>query len=189
MRPLRPAESSQPRPISAGKKKRIGVRFSYFPGPGDDGSKMVKPVRTAFTAPVVKAPEPLLWCSSRQADQPAIFMAPCSAARPFVVKKTAEQVPRISASPLRAPAVQRPLGDGAGRRQQALGVPDRPSRCFTRAVYRAAPAQVRAHGCGEAAAHQPPRRRSSAVRGGSCRSARAAARPAAGLSRGSRFGG
>ena len=33
MRPLRPAESSYPRPISAAKKKRIGVSFSYFPGP------------------------------------------------------------------------------------------------------------------------------------------------------------
>ena len=29
----------------------------------------------------------------------------------------------------------------------------------------------RAHGCAEAGAHQPPRRRNSAVRGGSCRSA------------------
>ena len=89
---------------------------------------------------------------------------------------------------LRAPAAH--LGAaGAGRRQQALDAPNRPSCCFTRAAYRAAPTLVRVHGCGEVAAHQPPRRRSSAVRGGSCRSARAAARPAAGLSRDSRFGG
>ena len=51
---------------------------------GDDGSKMVKAGIPAFTAPVVKAPEPLLWCSTRQVDQPAISMAPCSAARPFI---------------------------------------------------------------------------------------------------------
>ena len=37
------------------------------------------------------------------------------------------------------------LGDGAGRRQQALDAPSRPSRCFTRATYRAAPAQAPAH--------------------------------------------
>ena len=74
-----------------------------------------------------------------------------------------------------------------GRSEMVLGATSRrsvsptgrPSRCFTGAVYRAAPAQVRAHGCGEAAAHQPSCCRSSAVRGGSCcRSARAAARPA-----------
>ena len=50
----------------------------------DDGSKMAKPGIPAFTAPVVKAPEPLLCCGSRQADQPAMSMTPCSAARPFV---------------------------------------------------------------------------------------------------------
>ena len=60
---------------------------------------MAKAVRTAFEVPVVKAPEPLLWCSSRQADQSAISMNPCSAACPFVAEKTAEQVPRISAPP------------------------------------------------------------------------------------------
>ena len=132
---------------------------------------MAKPGIPAFAAPVVKAPEPLLCCGSRQADQPAMPMTPCSAARPFVAKKTAEQVPRISASPLAGSAVQ------AARRWR--WAPPAGARCpqpalpllHTGNLPCCTSSGPRAHGCAEAGAHQPPRRRNSAVRGGSCRSA------------------
>ena len=60
---------------------RLQLARQFF---GDDGSKMAKAGIPAFAAPVGKAPEPLLWCSSRQVDQPAISMALRSAARPFI---------------------------------------------------------------------------------------------------------
>ena len=139
---------------------------------------------------MLKAPQRRLWWSCQHTDHLVVLRAQRSAAPPLVAQKAAAAEPSIRHRRWRLRAPSAHLGAaGAGGRQQALGAPNRPSRCVTGPVYRAASAPVRAHGCGEAAAHQPPRRRSSAVRGGSCRSARAAARPAAGLSRDSRFGG
>ena len=139
---------------------------------------------------MLKAPQRRLWWSCPHTDGSVVLMAQWSAAPPLVAQKAAAAEPSIRHRRWRLRAPSAHLGAaGAGRRQQALDAPNQPSRCFTGPVYRAASAPVRAHGCGEAAAHQPPRRCSSAVRGGSCRSARAAARPAAGLSRDSRFGG
>ena len=100
-------------------------------------------------------------------------------------------MPRISASPLVAP------GSGCSSRSSWCWAPPAGARCpqpalpllHTGNLPCCTSSGPRAHGCAEAGAHQPPRRRNSAVRGGSCRSARAAARPAAGLSRDSRFGG
>ena len=135
-------------------------------------------------------PKPRLWWSCPHTNHLVVLRAQWSAAPPLVAQKAAAAEPSIRHRRWRLRAPSAHLGAaGAGGRQQALGAPNRPSRCVTGPVYRAASAPVRARGCGEAAAHQPPRRRSSAVRGGSCRSARAAARPAAGLSRDSRFGG
>ena len=139
---------------------------------------------------MLKAPQRRLWWSCPHTDHLVVLRAQWSAAPPLVAQKAAAAEPSIWHRRWRLRAPSAHLGAaGAGRRQQALEAPNQPSRCFTGPVYRAASAPVRAHGCGEAAAHQPPWRRSSAVRGGSCRSARAAARPAAGLSRDSRFGG
>ena len=139
---------------------------------------------------MLKAPQRRLWWSFPHTDHLVVLRAQWSAAPPLVAQKAAAAEPSIRHRRWRLRAPSAHLGAaGAGRRQQALDAPNQPSRCFTGPVYRAASAPVRAHGCGEAAARQPPRRRSSAVRGGSCRSARAAARPAAGLSRDSRFGG
>ena len=137
-----------------------------------------------------RAPKPRLWWSCPHTNHLVVLRAQWSAAPPLIAQKAAAAEPSIRHRRWRLRAPSAHLGAaGAGRRQQALDAPNQPSRCFTGPVYRAASAPVRAHGCGEAAAHQPPRRCSSAVRGGSCRSARAAARPAAGLSRDSRFGG
>ena len=71
-------ETNRTQETSESEKLEVAAFFR------DDGSKLVKAGAPAFTAPVVKAPEPLLWCSTRQVDQPAISMAPCSAARPFI---------------------------------------------------------------------------------------------------------
>ena len=139
---------------------------------------------------MLKGPQRRLWRSCPHTNHLVVLRAQWSAAPPLIAQKAAAAEPSIRHRRWRLRAPSAHLGAaGAGRRQQALDAPNQPSRCFTGPVYRAASAPVRAHGCGEAAAHQPPRRRSSAVRGGSCRSARAAARPAAGLSRDSRFGG
>ena len=139
---------------------------------------------------MLEGPQRRLWRSCPHTNHLVVLRAQWSAAPPLVAQKAAAAEPSIRHRRWRLRAPSAHLGAaGAGRRQQALEAPNQPSRCFTGPVYRAASAPVRAHGCGEAAAHQPPRRRGSAVRGGSCRSARAAARPAAGLSRDSRFGG
>ena len=139
---------------------------------------------------MLKGPQRRLWWSCPHTNHLVVLRAQWSAAPPLIAQKAAAAEPSIRHRRWRLRAPSAHLGAaGAGRRQQALDAPNQPSRCFTGPVYRAASAPVRAHGCGEAAAHQPPRRRGSAVRGGSCRSARAAARPAAGLSRDSRFGG
>ena len=136
------------------------------------------------------APQRRLWWSCPHTNHLVVLRAQWGAVPPLIAQKAAAAEPSIRHRRWRLRAPSAHLGAaGAGGRQQALGAPNRPSRCVTGPVYRAASAPVRARGCGEAAAHQPPRRRSSAVRGGSCRSARAAARPAAGLSRDSRFGG
>ena len=93
-----------------------------------------------------------------------VLRAQWSAAPPLVAQKAAAAEPSIRHRRWRLRAPSAHLGAaGAGRRQQALDAPNQPSRCFTGPVYRAASAPVRAHGCGEAAAHQPPRRRGSAV--------------------------
>ena len=114
---------------------------------------------------MLKAPQRRLWWSCPHTDHLVVLRAQWSAAPPLAAQKSAATEPSI-----RAPSAH--LGAaGAGRRQQALEAPNQPSRCFTGPIYHATSAPVRAHGCGEAAAHQPPRRRSSAVRGGSCRSA------------------
>ena len=136
------------------------------------------------------APQRRLWWSWPRTNHLVVLMVQWSAAPPLVAQKAAAAEPSIRHRRWRLRAPSAHLGAaGAARRQQALGAPNRPSRCVTGPVYRAASAPVRARGCGAAAARQPPRRCSSAVRGRSCRSARAAARPAAGLSRDSRFGG
>ena len=129
---------------------------------------------------MLKAPQRRLWWSCPHTNHLVVLRAQWSAAPPLIAQKAAAAEPSIRHRRWRLRAPSAHLGAaGAGRRQQALDAPNQPSRCFTGPVYRAASAPVRAHGCGEAAAHQPSCCRSSAVRGGSCcRSARAAARPA-----------
>ena len=147
---------------------------------GDDGVKIVKASRDAFrlSARLCLRPQRRLWWSCPHTNHLVVLRAQWSAAPPLIAQKVAAAEPSIRHRRWRLRAPSAHLGAaGAGRRQQALDAPNRPSRCFTGPAYRVSPAPVRAHGCGEAAAHQPPRHHSSAVRAGSCRSARAAARP------------
>ena len=121
---------------------------------------------------MLKGPQRRLWWSCPHTNHLVVLRAQWNAAPPLIAQKAAAAEPSIRHRRWRLRSPSAHLGAaGAGRRQQALDAPNQPSRCFTGPVYRAASAPVRAHGCGEAAAHQPPRRRGSAVRGGSCRSA------------------
>ena len=113
---------------------------------------------------MLKAPQRRLWWSCPHTDHLVVLRAQWSAAPPLVAQKAAAAEPSIRHRRWRLRAPSAHLGAaGAGRRQQALEAPNQPSRCFTGPVYRAASAPVRAHGCGEAAAHQPPRRCGSQV--------------------------